>query len=343
MIQRAPNRPRTALWIGVSLFLLAALAIAFTSDLQEKINADIYSDLYRYQVGFGQIGQSSLIDYIATMRYEPLYLAGTWVFNSLNLSLISFVYFVKVCLAWSYYAFCLHLNRRPIVSMFVAAIFIISPFFASFTENIVRQGAAFAVFLCIYPLWLRGRRPAAVGLSIAAVSLHLSALVWIAAMAIALPIARRVRFNTLLKVNILVLAIYFFNVMVVFSANISLALSSLGIRYNQYAEFGESSLVYVVGFKASFLLVSCMLLLGFVLNRFRGSWSNSLAQLFAFSIIITILYVSASGVPFYDRIATPAWALIPAIWGGLLLRSWRRVPVSFPMGAGTPFPRTMRS
>lgn len=337
MIQRAPNRPKTALWIGVSLFLLATLATAFTSDLQEKINADIYSDLYRYQVGFGQIGQSSLIDYIATMRYEPLYLTGIWVFNWLNLSLISFVYFVKVCLAWSYYAFCLHLNRRPIVSMFVAAAFVVSPFFASFTENIVRQGAAFAVFLCICPLWLRGRRPAALVLSIVAVSLHLSAIVWIAAMVIAQPIAQRVKFNTLLGVNIFILAIYAFDVMFVFSGTISSVLSSLGIKYYQYAEFGESSLIYVVGFKASFFLASCMLLLGFVLNRLRGSWNSSLAQLFAFSIIITTLYVSASGVPFYDRIATPAWALIPAIWGGLLFRPWRREPVPFRMGGGSPF------
>ncbi|MCX5576721.1 EpsG family protein [Kaistia terrae] len=343
MIQRAPNRPNAALWIGVSLFLLAVLVTAFTTDLQEKINSDIYSDLYRYQVAFGQIGQSGLINYIATMRYEPLYLGSTWVFNWLDLPLTSFVFFVKICLAWAYYAFCLHLNRRPIVSMFVAAALVMSPLFASFTENIIRQGSAFAVFLYFCILWIEGRRAAALVLSLVAVSLHLSAIVWIGAMIAALPIARRFKFSTLLGFQILILIVYMTNVMVGLTPYLSYILSLVGSDYYRYAEFGAATPPsYNVGFKISFFLASCALLTGFVLNRSRGNWSSSLAQLFVFSLVMTFLYVCASGVPFYDRIATPAWALIPAVWGGLLLRPWTRHPAlrSFER---FPVPRTVRS
>lgn len=268
--------------------------------------------------------------------FEPGYVAISWLANKIGIG-ISGITFLNECvfiasIGLLSYRFCtnLQMNGATSVAISVFSLLImmtLTPFFQSYSSNILRQSLATALVFFGMAGYISGRRSHLIIATIVVPFIHVPSLAFAAAAIFA-------GFVSKMRMNLLVYIIVFTLVMFVYASEFPVSMYSwlieLAGQFSDKAKNFTQSENYVVGFKWKFAATS---VLGFFLLIIIAAYRRDAAYLFFFlnfHAIGTAIYVFFSGLSYYDRFSITSWALVPlyavvvaALFAGSLWRRYR--------------------
>lgn len=319
---------RHPIFAFLSYAFILSIPIIFSRTTIEISRYDLYSDLLTYQYWYQSAPAFSYREYVSNLRYEVMYTTTTWLLQNIGLPFDGFVLLIKCLLSAAYFRFSLKITGSLFLSSLSTLAFVLSPIYYSYTENILRQGLAFALFLIGLQFLVQGRTWWFLFLSSATFLFHYSSVVWsiIAYISILSVFNRRIRI--IISIYFVFLIVYTLNIPLVISPGIANFAMAIGISYTQYFGGEAGGGRYVIGFKILFLLASTILLLGFLLTVAFKRFDHIDKFLLLLCTLLTVTYVLASSFPFYDRVATIGWSFTPIVWAGILRRRYQRQAVA---------------
>ncbi|RUZ79669.1 hypothetical protein EN943_06690 [Mesorhizobium sp. M7A.F.Ca.US.006.01.1.1] len=302
-------RPFRRPWFPTLLFLAPVLFFAASqTDYANYASYALEGDIVAYSRDFAYATRATFLVYMTAVAHEPVFIAMHWIYANLGFSISDSMLANSMIMISAYYFYSVRQSDSLILGVVSTLCLIMLPWFEQLGQNTLRQGFSLIFILAFFLALNGGKRYWAILFATLAIGSHYSAVLFISVYALADFVPRSEKL--IVGVVAIIFAGYITNsISGLSSIIITPILSSAGI-YNKYST--DMFLNYQVGFKVLFFvysLIQCVACVFLIKNAAKKSDE----RLGKFCILMTVIYMLASGLPYYNRVAMMPMLLLPVV------------------------------
>lgn len=246
--------------------------------------------------------------------FERGYIALSWLFSSFELGINSLILMNEVLFAYAFLRLSFlissehttSLGNRLFICMVSISFLLMTPFFHSYSNNIIRQSFATSFVILFLVNFIERKIIISFLFFLLAPLLHFASIISLCALLVTI-VLYKIRFpvNGFIVIFVISSLMYILEVPTIFKHDLYNAIFAF---YNKVENFASSG-NYQTGFKIKFFLTSFVgILLSIFIVKTNGRVSYVLFGMFS---IITGAYMMLSAFDYYDRVAITSWILIP--------------------------------
>lgn len=298
--------------VGLFLVIVAAALMPVTD-----ARFWVAGDLLIYKREYLDTTIVGFADFVLLGGREPLYAILVWTASNVGVPFATFVSASGAVLAAAYFWIARTALSSPLWALLATAIFVLSPLFDAFVTVALRQGLSLACILMGAIALSRGRAFSFIIWGMAALLLHFSALIFLTGLLIANS-ERLVPRRLLIGAMVVVAGLYASDISAMLAEN---AIQPVLAWSGYFASFGMAGSHYVTGFKLTFfaaaLITCCVAIMRLWMLQGRQTIETSIAR---FALVVTMIFMLASGFAYHDRIASVSWIMAPILFMGVVVR-----------------------
>lgn len=284
-------------------------------DIPDQIRFDPASDFNVYARALGDLTSTRFFAAITSGRFEPGFLLLLFAMARLGLPIEALPALITFALTVSFFAFCRQAGAGLALATLGCAVFVFSPMIDAFTLVAMRQGLSLALILLAVTAHASCRRAVFALFATAAALTHLSAILFIGLFLLA---KTRLSQRVIILLTPLIFLAYALDIF-------TTLLPAVGAMLSQILGYAGTT-AYQTGFRLNFLAAGIIAVLPLYVASLTRLKHPRIQVLCNWTAACVLLYMLASAMPYYDRLATTSWALGLACWSAVLSRFVIRKP-----------------
>ncbi|RUT89751.1 MULTISPECIES: EpsG family protein [unclassified Mesorhizobium] len=294
--------PALACLVPVMLFAVSrtdyANYVAYTAD----------GDIVSYSRGFSYATRTGFVLYMTSVAHERVFLAMHWLYANLGFSLSDSMLANSMMMIAAYFFYASRQCNNVLLGALSTVAFIMLPWFEQLGQNTLRQGFSLIFILTFFRAVNYQQKRWAVLFAALAIGSHYSAALFVSVYILTDFLPRSGKL--FVAVVVLTFVGYVTDYITVLSGMIVTPILLWTGLYTQYST--DAFLTYQVGYKALFFYYSLFQCVVSVLLLHKAE-KQSDARLAKYCIVMTVIYMAASGLPYYNRVAMMPMLLLPVV------------------------------
>ncbi|WP_170136681.1 EpsG family protein [Mesorhizobium loti] len=297
------------LWFPTLVFLAPVLFFAASrTDYANYVSYALEGDIVAYSRDFAYATRATFLVYMTAVAHEPVFIAMHWIYANLGFSISDSMLANSMVMVSVYYLYSVRQSDSVVLGAISTVGLIMLPWFEQLGQNTLRQGFSLIFILAFFLAINDGKKYRAIFFAALAIGSHYSAILFVAIYVLADFVPRSGKF--IVGVVSLIFAGYITNsISGISNIIIGPILAQVGL-YTQYSS--DVFMSYRVGFKALFFAYSLVQCVASVLLIKRAA-KKSDERLGKYCILMTVIYMLASGLPYYNRVAMMPMLLLPVV------------------------------
>lgn len=302
-------RPIRQPWFPTLLFLAPVLFFAASqTDYANYASYALEGDIVAYSRDFAYATRATFLVYMTAVAHEPVFIAMHWIYANLAFSISDSMLINSMVMVSVYYFYSVRQSDSIVLGVISTVCLIMLPWFEQLGQNTLRQGFSLIFILAFFLAMNDGRKYWAIFFAVLAIGSHYSAALFVATYALADFFPRSGKF--IVGVVTLIFAGYITNSISGISNIIITPILAQAGLYTKYSS--DMFMNYQVGFKIVFFVYSLIQCVASVL-LINMAAKKSDERLGKYCILMTVVYMLASGLPYYNRVAMMPMLLLPVV------------------------------
>ncbi|ESY70167.1 MULTISPECIES: EpsG family protein [unclassified Mesorhizobium] len=302
-------RPLRHFGLPKLLFLAPVLFFAVSrTDYANYASYALEGDIVAYSRDFAYATRATFLVYMTAVAHEPVFIAMHWLYANLGFSISDSMLANSMVMVSVYYLYSVRQSDSVILGAISAVGLIMLPWFEQLGQNTLRQGFSLIFILAFFLAINDGKKYRAILFAALAIGSHYSAALFVAIYVLADIVPRSGKF--VFSAIALIFAAYVTNSTTIISNIIVTPILAQAGLYTQYSS--DMFMSYGIGFKAlffSYSLVQCIA--SILLINMAAKKSDE--RLGKYCVLMTVIYMLASGLPYYNRVAMMPMLLLPVV------------------------------